>query len=171
MPDASTKPPPAEAKEDDVAAGMGNVENRREAETTADAPATTAENENDEDDDEDARCPICAFVSAGPCVDTHRAWSQCRKQNKEDFVEACKPKFVEFFRCMTSTPESREYHKPLLRAFGAPPGILGEEEEGEEEEGGGDERKEGEGRDAAAAAGSGAEEARRAGDGGGEEKT
>jgi hypothetical protein len=166
MPDASitAKPPPAEAEQkeqDDVAAGNAD-QTPRAAEATADAPATSPA---EDDDDEDARCPICAFVSAGPCVDSHRAWSQCRKQNKEDFVEACKPKFVEFFRCMTSTPESREYHRPLLRAFGAPPGILGEEEEGEE--GGGEERKEGEGRDAAAA-GSGAEEGRRAGGRGGE---
>lgn len=151
MPEGSADKPSPGSVKDDVATGMGNIENRREKEAqqeeagggggaraAADASATT----DAYDDDEDANCPICAFVGAGPCADTHRAWSSCRKQHRDDFVDACKPKFVEFFRCMTATEGSRAYHAPLLRAFGAP-GMAGEGEGGAEGEEGGAREEEG----------------------------
>lgn len=115
---------------------------QRPATASDDTPADDA----DDKDDPDKNCPICAYVGAGPCADVHKAWSSCRKLNKEDFVEACKPSFVHFFQCMTSTPESAEYHAPLLRAFGAPPAVTGEGEGGKEKDegkkGAGEERGE-----------------------------
>lgn len=161
--EAATATEAREATEAAAAATSKSGDGQPAATATAgDAPATTAtqNGNNDDDDDEDARCPICAFVSAGPCAQPHAEWSACRKAHREDFVDACKPLFVAFFRCMTATPESAGYHAPLLRAFGAPapPGAgaaaaaAGEEQEEGQEDKGGAGAGEGAGGEAGAAA-------------------